>query len=416
MTTEMIDNIKKENNIQYFNDITYYAVPPNKNRYKIYILLAFNKDLFKTIICNISLITNENKETFIVLYNYFKNKYNFQPNKITSDYCPALISSIKITFPNTKIVPCFFHFLQNNIKKLPELRSKNNTLKKYAKDLLANIRLLCFIPLNNIESFYKNIKNKYRCKFPNYFRYLERNYINENSRYQKIWNYNELIYDNLNKDMLFYTNNICESLNRTLNKKYIGGCKTLYNFKNCLLDVINLYNNSKIYQEKNVSISRSLEHYVKTKLIFDLIKHEDLKLIKEEYKKYLLEIKYPIIEESYDSDVISNYEKKKPNFISDTSSSESQDNKINSSNENNSNNSDSSSDENNEQKEKNYEKNSGNISIKRKNNTKKNYPYNKKAGNKKEQKNENFIGIFKFNVDINTTFDRVVLHSNFRNS
>ena len=153
MTAELIDNIPKENNIQYFNDITYYAVPPNKNKYKIYILLEFNRDLFKTIICHISLITNENKETFIVLYNYFKNKYNFQPKKITIDYCIALISVIKICFPNSNIVQCFFYFLQNNIKKLPELRCKNNSLKKYAKDLLANIKLLFFVSLNNIDTF-----------------------------------------------------------------------------------------------------------------------------------------------------------------------------------------------------------------------------------------------------------------------
>lgn len=40
--------------------------------------------------------------------------------------------------------------------------------------------------------------------------------------------------------------------------------------------------------------------------MFDLIKHGDLKVIKEQYKKYLLEIKYPKIEKSDDSDVLSN--------------------------------------------------------------------------------------------------------------
>ena len=92
-------------------------MPSNKNKYKIYILLAFNRDLFKTIIYNISLITNENKETVIVLYSYFKNKYNFQSKKITIDYCGAILSAIKICFPNSNIIQYFFHFLQNNIKK-----------------------------------------------------------------------------------------------------------------------------------------------------------------------------------------------------------------------------------------------------------------------------------------------------------
>ena len=61
----MINHINNPNNKQYFNDITYYAIPPNKNYYKIYILMTINKDLYKTIICNISLISNEN---FILYY------------------------------------------------------------------------------------------------------------------------------------------------------------------------------------------------------------------------------------------------------------------------------------------------------------------------------------------------------------
>ena len=317
MTTEMIDNIKKENNIQYFNDITYYAVPPNKNRYKIYILLAFNKDLFKTIICNISLITNENKETFFVLYNYFKNKYNFQPNKITSDYCPALISSIKITFPNTKIVPCFFHFLQNNIKKLPELRSKNNTLKKYANDLLANIRLLCFIPLNNFKEFYKLILDKYRCKFPVFFKYFEKNYIKGRVLDKKQWNYNNIITNNLNNDLLFYTNNIVESFNNNLNKKFIGFAKTMHNFKNALTDVINLYEMSDTYKEKRLSITRALAHYVKNQNEFDLINSNDIVKIKDNYKKHLISNKLPIDENDDNKSEESDYylKKKENNFF-----------------------------------------------------------------------------------------------------
>ena len=217
MTGKMKENIKLEGNIQYFNDITYYAIPPNENKYKIFLLLAFNKDLYQTILCNITIINKENKETFITLYNYLRNKYNFVPNKITIDYSQAFILAIKKAFPSCKIIPCFFHFMQNQIKYLPELRSKNKTLKNYAKDLLANIRLLCFVKLDKINLFYQDIKNKYGVKFPKYFKYFDKNYFEEKSRFQKIWNYNEIIYDNLNNDMLFITNNICESMNRTLN-------------------------------------------------------------------------------------------------------------------------------------------------------------------------------------------------------
>lgn len=65
MAKDMEANIKLENNIHYFADITYYAIPPNQSKYKIFILLSFNNNLHKTILCNISNIANENKETFI---------------------------------------------------------------------------------------------------------------------------------------------------------------------------------------------------------------------------------------------------------------------------------------------------------------------------------------------------------------
>ena len=111
--------------------------------------------------------------------------------------------------------------------------------------------------------------------------------------------------------MLFFNNNICESMYRTLNSKYIGGCKTFYSFKNIILDIIDFYTNKiDVYQERNVSVSRSLEYYVKNKLIINLIDNYSLKAIKNEYKDFLAKNKYPFNENNYDSDSLSNYEKK----------------------------------------------------------------------------------------------------------
>ena len=181
MTNEMENNIKDEENIQYFADVTYYAIPPNQSKYKIFMLVAFNKKLYRTILCNISIIANENKETFITLLTHLKTKYNFIPKKFTIDYTKAHLISIKFIYPLCTIIPCFFHFMQNNAKRLPEIRHKNKTIKELAKDLLANIRLLCFIPLNKINSFYNEIKDKFRVKFPKYFIYFDKTYFLETS-------------------------------------------------------------------------------------------------------------------------------------------------------------------------------------------------------------------------------------------
>lgn len=116
MTKEMEQNIQKDNNIQYFSDVTYYCIPPNQYKYKLFILLAFNKDLYKRILCNISLISNENIETFTTLLEYLKNKYQFNPSRVTIDFSKAEFNSFKNVFPDITIIPCLSFLSKYNQK------------------------------------------------------------------------------------------------------------------------------------------------------------------------------------------------------------------------------------------------------------------------------------------------------------
>ena len=43
MSKEMENNINSINNTQYFVDVTYYYIPPNNKKFKLFTLLAFNK-------------------------------------------------------------------------------------------------------------------------------------------------------------------------------------------------------------------------------------------------------------------------------------------------------------------------------------------------------------------------------------
>ena len=72
MNTDMKENIKNEKNIQYFLDGKYYATPPNNKKYRILIILPFNSELLRTLLCNISIISNDNKETFCTILDYLK--------------------------------------------------------------------------------------------------------------------------------------------------------------------------------------------------------------------------------------------------------------------------------------------------------------------------------------------------------
>ena len=121
MNTEMKENIKNEKNIQYFLDVTYYDTPPNNKKYRILIILLFNSELFRTLLCNISIISNQNKETFYTIFDYLKKKYKFNPNIITIYYSLAEVNGIKHVFPQIRLIPCFFHFMQNIVKRLRDL-------------------------------------------------------------------------------------------------------------------------------------------------------------------------------------------------------------------------------------------------------------------------------------------------------
>lgn len=119
-------------------------------------------------------------------------------------------------FNNICILPCFFHFISNIVKKLPDLKSKNKNKKKIALDLLANFKLLCFVKRETITEFFNKIKNKYNNNYSSFLKKFEKTYFKSNPFNGLYWNYNPALINNLDNSIMFYTNNICESYNRTL--------------------------------------------------------------------------------------------------------------------------------------------------------------------------------------------------------
>ena len=55
-------------------------------------------------------------------------------------------------------------------------------------------------------------------------------------------NFNSFIANNIENNKLFFTNNIVETFIKTLNKKYIGMLRTLFNYKNAIKEIININN------------------------------------------------------------------------------------------------------------------------------------------------------------------------------
>ena len=97
-------------------------------------------------------------------------------------------------------------------------------------------------------------------------------------------NYFNFLKNNDGSNLYFFTNNVCESLNRTINSFYKFSQKTFMNFSLCIKKIISHYENHIDYIEKNISFTRILSCYYKCNNIKDLLNFKDFKNIIKEYK------------------------------------------------------------------------------------------------------------------------------------
>ena len=62
-------------------------------------LLCFNKEVMKNLLCVIAIIKNENKETIIRIFDYLTTKYDFKPNLISMDFGRGPYMALKENIP-----------------------------------------------------------------------------------------------------------------------------------------------------------------------------------------------------------------------------------------------------------------------------------------------------------------------------
>ena len=138
--------------------------------------------------------------------------------------------------------------------------------------------------------------------FPKFIKYFYKNFFISFPLNKMIWlydQYNFLLYEDVN--LLFFTNNIVESCNRTLNNHYIGNIKSFQNFKNSINDLVEIYSKSKRkYISNEFSVTQALAYHIKITKITGLITYKELLKIYKEYIKYKkLKIELVNVEDLY---------------------------------------------------------------------------------------------------------------------
>ena len=207
------------------------------------------------------------------------------------------IKAILSVYNESKLILCWFHALRNIKNKIPFLNSKNTNDKLISKNIIANFKLMFFIPEEDIEDFYKNIKSHYNNNsYHNFYRYMDK-FINKKINGKKyLWNFSKLIKEgDINETKYFVTNNFVERTNKTLKENLIYTKSSFINFRNTVLMTDIYFENKNGYNMSNPNLSKSLIYYIqkcnyrdKNKKV-KLIDLEDLKTIYAIYVKFIKE-------------------------------------------------------------------------------------------------------------------------------
>ena len=135
-----------------------------------------------------------------------------------------------------------------------------------------------------MDSFFKNLKKVYKSNiYKDFFIYFNKTWMG--NRYPKsLWNYNDIINsenDN-NVNNFHFTNNLCENINRFLNRYLKNGICSNFIFRASILSVIDQFENKTLNENNNNKKSEIISFYIK--------KEKECKILSMNEIKHLYEI------------------------------------------------------------------------------------------------------------------------------
>ena len=185
---------------RYFIEGTYKCAPNTiKSSNVLIILIAYKEKLKKFELCLVSTFTKKDKETYIQFYLNLKSKFKFIPKKISCNFCKSNMEAIKSVYgeENVLIITCFFHLIQCWWGKANKLGMRKKNVIHKSRNLIFNLKLLPFMPLDKAREFYFSIKDYFDEEiFSNFYSYFEQTWLNledkDPVKYEfKIWTYFE---------------------------------------------------------------------------------------------------------------------------------------------------------------------------------------------------------------------------------
>ena len=193
----------------------------------------------KGVPCLYVLMSNKRQPSYVKVWQQIKKKCPTISNAtFMTDFELANINALRLTFPQSRMKACFFHFKQCIWRKVQSCGLQKNYITD--EDLNLKIRMLgalSFLPVDKIESAFEELVSVMPKKAESLVEYFEHNFIGtKRSRVRKeplfnktLWNCHDLIRENLPK-----TNNICEAYHRKLKNSINCAHPSLWNFLDAL--------------------------------------------------------------------------------------------------------------------------------------------------------------------------------------
>lgn len=125
-----------------------------------------------------ALLCNKKEDTYNKLFSMLNHYIKNQPKNILTDFEKAVLNALRLAYPGTRLVGCYFHLVQNFWKHVQAL----SLVKLYAVDeeirkIFKFLQALAFVPKKDVIICLNHIKSNCPSKFMPMLNYFEKYYV-----------------------------------------------------------------------------------------------------------------------------------------------------------------------------------------------------------------------------------------------
>ncbi|CAI2384902.1 unnamed protein product [Moneuplotes crassus] len=213
---EIAHQVREDPNLHLFIDGTFKCCPVIWNQLLNICVYHRVKRLYIPIA---HVLMQSNKyEAYSTSLKWINNILNLSPKFLTCDFELGLIKATKEIYPDSQLVPCFFHFVKCLWTNASKTQLRKKQILPLTKQIIFSIKSLAFRKPLSVYRHFERIRKNFLQKVPEslkFFEYFQSTWMDGKFKI-KDWNY----YEKLNRfEELSITNNGLESFHQMIHSQ-----------------------------------------------------------------------------------------------------------------------------------------------------------------------------------------------------